>query len=68
MRCMNAPRKIAVQLREAIRKSGLELPEIARRADVPYTSVYRFTNKEGSLRLETAESIATALGIALTLK
>lgn len=57
-----------MQLREAIRKSDLELPEIARRADVPYTSLYRFMNKGGSLRLETAESIAVALGVTLTLK
>ena len=53
---------IADQLREAITASGLSLQEIARRADSNAMTLSRFM-RGGSLRLESAQAIAQALGL-----
>lgn len=62
MKRMTTPPPIADQLREAIRASGLSLHEVAKRADSNAMSLSRFM-RGGSLKIETVESIARALGI-----
>ncbi len=59
---MQAPQSIAEQLREAIRASGLSMREIALRADSNAMSLSKFM-RGGSIKLETAEAIARALGV-----
>jgi transcriptional regulator with XRE-family HTH domain len=53
---------IADQLREAITASGLSLRELATRADSNAMSLSKFM-RGGSIRIETAEAIAQALGM-----
>lgn len=62
MPTMTTPKPIADQLREAISASGMSLREIAVKADSNAMSLSRFM-RGGSLKIETAEAIAQALGI-----
>ncbi len=49
-------------LRQAIRDSGLSLQEIGRRAKVAPSQLSLFLKGERSLRLDTAERLASVLG------
>ena len=62
LRRMSTPKPIADQLREAIKASGLSLNELAKKADSNAMSMSRFM-RGGSLKIETAEAIARALGM-----
>ncbi len=54
-------------LRAAIRQSGLSQGEVARRAEIDPGQVSRFLHGTRSLTLATAEKVAAALGLKLTL-
>lgn len=64
---MNAAerRRLAEQLRQMIRDSGLSQAEICRRAEVDAAAVSRFMNGERGLSLETLERLAMVLGFDL---
>ncbi len=65
------PKSLADKLREAIRAEmakGTSLREIARRADVTHTAIRRFADGNGGITLESAESLAKALGVKMEIK
>lgn len=56
-------------IREAVRASGASEYAIAKAAGVPYPRLYEFMRgRTSDLRLHTAERIAGAVGLRLTLK
>lgn len=59
--------KITIELREAIEKSKLGQSEIARRAKIDRSMVFRFVNKERGMTLATATKVADILGLELRL-
>jgi transcriptional regulator with XRE-family HTH domain len=54
------------QLRQAIKKTGLSLHEIGRRAGVAAPIVSRFMRADRSLTLPIASRLCQALGLRLT--
>ena len=54
------------RLRAAIRRSGLSQNEVARRAGIDPGMVNRFLHGTRSMTLATAEKVAAALGLKLT--
>lgn len=66
---MTIPKPLADQLREAIRKTGRSQYELAKVADVSQAVLSKFLaeNSTKTLTLETAESIARAIGYDLRL-
>ena len=61
-----APRSpIAEPLRQAILDSGLSSHALGRRADVDRRNIDRFLNGERTLKIDTADRLATALGLRL---
>lgn len=63
------PPSIAEQLRAAIAASGRSARELAKAADVSNSLVTRFMNEPGkTINVDTAESLAKALGMHLLLK
>ncbi len=63
----NLTGKITIELREAIEKSKLGQSEIARRAKIDRSMVFRFVNKERGMTLATATKVADILGLELRL-
>ena len=53
------------QLREAMRQSGLNRYQIAKRAGLSYGALHGFTAREKDLYLSTASKIASLLGVEL---
>lgn len=67
---MSKTKGIADQLRAAIAKAekrGVSRYQIARAAGLPHSQFHRVADGENLPRLDTAEKIAKALGLALRL-
>ena len=64
---MFEPNHIERLLLRAIRRSGLSIYRLAREAGISHSIIVRFLHKERSVTLQTAEKIATALGLRLEL-
>jgi len=56
---------MAEVLKEAIERDGRSLYAIAKAAGMTYPPLYRFAHDQQGLRLETADKLATALGLVL---
>ncbi len=56
---------IETQLWRAVRDSGWSLAELARRADVRYSSVHGFARSKRAITLKTGARLAQALGLEL---
>ena len=52
-------------LRQAIRDSGLPIPELSEKTGVSNPQIYRFLNGERSLTLPAVEKLAAFLGLRL---
>jgi transcriptional regulator with XRE-family HTH domain len=53
------------QLREAIRRSGLNRKQVADRAGVAYCAIHGFMSGERGLTLDSASKVAELLGLEL---
>jgi predicted transcriptional regulator len=59
------PTGLGETIRDAIERSGLSLAEVARRAELPYSGLYRFAIYGGDLTLDSATRICAVLGLEL---
>ena len=64
---MFEPNHVERLLLRAIRQSNLSIYRLAREAGISHSIIVRFLQKERSVTLQTAEKIATALGLRLEL-
>jgi hypothetical protein len=55
-------------LRQIIRDSGLTLYRVGKDAGVPYPTMFRFMNEQGSISAKTLDKLCAALGLVLTKK
>lgn len=55
-------------LRNAIKKSGLQILELSRRSHVNYSTLCRFMWRQGGVNSNTINKICRALGVRLTLE
>jgi len=60
-----APGTLSEDLREAIRRSGKSVYQIAKAANVSQIVVSRFLSGERDIRMETADRLAEALDLKL---
>lgn len=69
MKRMTIPVDVAQQLREAIKASGMTYRALAVKADLSDAMIAQFQTRPGkTITLESAQKLATALGMTLTLK
>lgn len=69
IKSMTTPKLVANQLREAIKKDGRSLYEVAKLADLSYSMVHGFINNPNKrLHVESAEALARAVGFALEIR
>jgi len=63
---MQTNNHLAALIRDAIKRSGLSLLAISKRAAVPYSRVHEFVNDEGrDITMATGSKLCRALGLAL---
>lgn len=57
---------LAEQFRAAIRSSGMSMYQIAKESGVDQMSISRFMSRARDIRLETADKLASVVGVKFT--
>ncbi len=59
------PQRLACQLRNAFQRSGMTRYELAKRTNIPYSTIHRFMAGERDITLSTVEKMCDVLTLEL---